>query len=47
MQAVAAGAKVDAANRLFVDEHWATSIRGRFVAGGLACSLNQNAIADG
>jgi len=47
MLAVAAGAEVDAANRLFVDGHQETSIRGLFAAGDLVRGLNQIAVADG
>ena len=47
MLAVAAGAKVDAANRLLVDEHQETSVRGLFAAGDLVRGLNQITVADG
>ncbi|MCJ2046825.1 NAD(P)/FAD-dependent oxidoreductase [Methylobacterium sp. J-078] len=47
MLAVAADAKVDAANRLFVDGHQETSIRGLFAAGDLVRGLNQIAVAEG
>lgn len=47
MLAVAADAKVDAANRLFVDGHQETSIPGLFAAGDLVRGLNQIAVAEG
>lgn len=47
MLAHAAGAKVDAANRLYVDGHQETSIRGLFAAGDLVRGLNQIAVAEG
>jgi thioredoxin reductase (NADPH) len=47
MLAIAAGAKVDGANRLFVDEHQETSVQGLFAAGDLVRGLNQIAFADG
>ena len=47
MLAVAAGAKVDPADRLFVDAHQETSVRSLFAAGDLVRGLNQIAVADG
>lgn len=45
--AIGAGAKVDPAKRLFVDEHQETSVCGLFAAGDLVRGLNQIAVADG
>ncbi len=47
MLAVAVGAKVDAADRLYVDGHQETSIPGLFAAGDLVRGLNQIAVAEG
>ncbi|QCB42610.1 NAD(P)/FAD-dependent oxidoreductase [Sphingomonas sp. PAMC26645] len=47
MLAIAVGAAVDTANRLFVDGHQETSIPGLFAAGDLVRGLNQIAVADG
>ncbi len=43
----ALGARVDAAQRLFVDEHQATSVAGLFAAGDVVRGLNQISVAEG
>ena len=47
MLATALGARMDGSNRLFVDEHQATSVDGLFAAGDLVRGLNQISVAEG
>jgi thioredoxin reductase (NADPH) len=47
MLAVGLGARMDNFNRLFVDEHQATSVDGLFAAGDLVRGLNQISVAEG
>lgn len=47
MLAVAAGARADTSNRLYVDAHQETSIAGMFAAGDLVRGLYQIAVAEG
>jgi thioredoxin reductase (NADPH) len=44
---IAAGAKVDEAMRIFVDEHQETSVRGLIATGDLVRAMNQLAVAGG
>ena len=43
----ALGARMDAAQRLFVDEHQATSVAGLYAAGDVVRGLNQISVAEG
>jgi thioredoxin reductase (NADPH) len=47
MLATGLGARMDSSNRLFVDEHQATSVDGLFAAGDLVRGLNQISVAEG
>ncbi len=47
MLAGSVGARLDAANRLFVGEHQETTIAGLFAAGDLVRGLNQISVAEG
>ncbi len=47
MLAKKAGARVDDADRLFVNEHQETSLDGLFAAGDLVRGLNQISVAEG
>ena len=47
MLATSLGARMDGSNRLFVDEHQATSVDGLFAAGDLVRGLNQISVAEG
>ena len=47
MLATSLGARMDGSNRLFVDEHQATSVDGLLAAGDLVRGLNQISVAEG
>jgi thioredoxin reductase (NADPH) len=47
MLATGLGARMDSSNRLFVNEHQATSVDGLFAAGDLVRGLNQISVAEG
>jgi thioredoxin reductase (NADPH) len=47
MLATLLGARMDGSNRLFVDEHQATSVAGLFAAGDLVRGVNQISVAEG